>query len=135
MNRSPISDKKLTSVKKVRIASEINKCGRCKGTVYHAPLVAYQQIKTIGKLWHLHCFVCANEKCKIPLDSRTFEDVAEHEGEAYCKTCYANNQLNQNCLKCKLCGKRRDSSIMKTYETEVYCTACYNKYYSPLGKR
>ena len=221
MNRAYISDKKLNVMKEVKVASDTNKCGRCKGTVYHA-----EEIKGLGKVWHANCFVCANSTCKKRLDSM---NVAEHEGEAYCKTCYANafgpkgygfaggaagsmtltntsiaptgpstylvapgenrerrspsplpsgnirqgsrsplargatprggekdtcgrcqkkvyaaekvwgpskdQPWHQNCLNCKDCGKRLDSSTMKAYENEVYCTACYNKYYTPLAKR
>ena len=128
MNRAYISDKNLNAKKEVKIASEINKCGHCKGTVYHAPLVAYQQIKGLGKLWHANCFVCANATCKKSLDRI---NVAKHEGEAYCETCYANKAW----LRCKYCEKCLDPSTMEAYENETYCTFCYSKYDTPLAKR
>ena len=42
---------------------------------------------------------------------------------------------HQNCLTCKGCGKRLDSSTMKSHQNEIYCTACFNKHHTPLAKR
>ncbi|RWS14992.1 Cysteine and glycine-rich protein 2-like protein [Dinothrombium tinctorium] len=55
-------------------------CARCEKTVYFN-----EEKLAIGKLFHVKCFVCANESCKRRLDSN---NLTEHSGEIYCKSCY-----------------------------------------------
>ena len=56
-------------------------CTRCTKSVFHA-----EETKALGKLWHTNCFSCANASCKKRLNSI---NVTDHEGEAFCKSCYA----------------------------------------------
>ncbi|KAG0046024.1 hypothetical protein BGZ83_008787 [Gryganskiella cystojenkinii] len=55
------------------------KCPRCTKSVYSAE----QVIGPNGAAWHKACFTC--KECNRRLDSNT---LAEHEGEAFCKTCH-----------------------------------------------
>lgn len=55
------------------------KCPRCTKSVYSAE----QVIGPNGAAWHKSCFTC--RECNRRLDSNI---LAEHEGEAYCKTCH-----------------------------------------------
>ncbi|KAF9934985.1 hypothetical protein FBU30_009408 [Linnemannia zychae] len=55
------------------------KCPRCTKSVYSAE----QVIGPNGAAWHKACFTC--RECNRRLDSNI---LAEHEGEAYCKTCH-----------------------------------------------
>ncbi|KAF9432219.1 hypothetical protein BGZ76_011100 [Entomortierella beljakovae] len=57
------------------------KCPRCSKSVYSVS--AEQVIGPNGAAWHKSCFTC--RECNRRLDSNT---LAEHEGEAYCKTCH-----------------------------------------------
>ncbi|KAG9305865.1 hypothetical protein G9A89_016517 [Geosiphon pyriformis] len=54
------------------------KCPRCQNSVYMA-----EQVIGPNGPWHKSCLTCID--CKKRLDSFT---LAEHEGEAYCKTCH-----------------------------------------------
>jgi len=56
-------------------------CPRCQKAVY----MAEQAIGPTGP-WHRTCLTCID--CKKRLDSYT---LAEHDGEAYCKTCHGRN--------------------------------------------
>ncbi|KAF9540589.1 hypothetical protein EC957_003980 [Mortierella hygrophila] len=55
------------------------KCPRCTKSVYSAE----QIIGPNGAAWHKACFTC--RECNRRLDSNI---LAEHEGEAFCKTCH-----------------------------------------------
>ncbi|XP_036812375.1 c-reactive protein, pentraxin-related isoform X2 [Oncorhynchus mykiss] len=55
-----------------------NKCGACQGTVYHA-----EEVQCDGKSFHKCCFLCM--VCRKGLDSN---NVAIHDTEIYCKSCY-----------------------------------------------
>uniref|UniRef100_A0A8C9XWJ6 Cysteine and glycine-rich protein 2 n=1 Tax=Sander lucioperca TaxID=283035 RepID=A0A8C9XWJ6_SANLU len=55
-----------------------NKCGACRGTVYHA-----EEVQCDGKSFHKCCFLCM--VCRKGLDSTT---LAIHDQEIYCKSCY-----------------------------------------------
>ncbi|KAG0281801.1 hypothetical protein BGZ96_001013 [Linnemannia gamsii] len=55
------------------------KCPRCTKSVYSAE----QIIGPNGAAWHKACYTC--RECNRRLDSNI---LAEHEGEAYCKTCH-----------------------------------------------
>uniref|UniRef100_A0A9J8AU32 Cysteine and glycine-rich protein 2 n=1 Tax=Cyprinus carpio carpio TaxID=630221 RepID=A0A9J8AU32_CYPCA len=55
-----------------------NKCGACRGTVYHA-----EEVQCDGGSFHKCCFLCM--VCRKGLDSTT---LAIHEQEIYCKSCY-----------------------------------------------
>jgi len=57
------------------------KCPRCTKSVFHAELVV-----GAGKEWHKACFRCGS--CKKSLDST---NVAEKDGEIYCKSCYGRS--------------------------------------------
>eukprot|EP00002_Diphylleia_rotans_P040858 TRINITY_DN980_c0_g1_i1.p1 TRINITY_DN980_c0_g1~~TRINITY_DN980_c0_g1_i1.p1 ORF type:complete len:195 (-),score=22.05 TRINITY_DN980_c0_g1_i1:79-663(-) len=55
-------------------------CPRCAKPVYFA-----EKVKGVGgKDWHRMCMACRT--CGKLVDSTT---VAEHDGEAYCKTCHS----------------------------------------------
>merc|ERR1712010_167302 len=54
------------------------KCPRCGKSVYHA-----ERATGPGGDWHKDCLVCID--CRKRLDSTT---LAEHAGEAYCKSCH-----------------------------------------------
>ena len=225
MSRARIATKTINIKDEVKGKGQSNKCGRCTKAVYFA-----EETRAFGKLWHTNCFLCGNKTCNKRLDST---NATEHEGEIYCKVCYANafgpkgygfaggaagsmtltaptlpnikppktqqieasksgqarievspapmsigrykqgsrspasrgvtpipsgkdicgrcnkkvyaaekvwgpvkdQPWHQNCLTCKSCGKRLDSSTMKPFENEAYCVACYNKYHTPLAKR
>ncbi|KAJ8299432.1 hypothetical protein KUTeg_023492 [Tegillarca granosa] len=53
-------------------------CPRCGKQVYFA-----EKIRVFGTSWHKLCLKCAN--CNKLLDS---SNAQEHEGEAFCKSCY-----------------------------------------------
>jgi len=55
------------------------KCPKCKKSVYAA-----EEKIGAGQKWHKMCFKCG--MCNKLLDSN---NVAEHEGEVYCKVCHA----------------------------------------------
>ncbi|KAL0963132.1 hypothetical protein UPYG_G00350150 [Umbra pygmaea] len=55
-----------------------NRCGACHGTVYHA-----EEVQCDGKSFHKCCFLCM--VCRKGLDSN---NVAIHDTEIYCKSCY-----------------------------------------------
>ncbi|KAK3821980.1 MAG: hypothetical protein JOS17DRAFT_688121 [Linnemannia elongata] len=61
------------------VAPAAPKCPRCTKSVYSAE----QIIGPNGAAWHKACFTC--RECNRRLDSNI---LAEHEGEAYCKTCH-----------------------------------------------
>ncbi|CAI2169061.1 8868_t:CDS:2 [Funneliformis geosporum] len=56
-------------------------CPRCKKAVYMA-----EQVIGPNGPWHRGCLTCID--CKKRLDSYV---LAEHEGEAYCKTCHGRH--------------------------------------------
>ncbi len=76
---------------------QIVRCPKCNQPVYHA-----EEIPAAGKKWHKLCFKCGKISiefsfgnwyiffliglCKKMLESTT---VAEHEGNLFCKQCYA----------------------------------------------
>ncbi len=78
-------------------AIQIVRCPKCNQPVYHA-----EEVPAAGKKWHKTCFKCgmisvlfyllffrsfyAIGLCKKMLESTT---VAEHEGNLFCKQCYA----------------------------------------------
>lgn len=55
-------------------------CARCSTVVYFN-----EEKIALGKSWHKSCFNCANKQCNRRLDSN---NLTEHEGEIYCKSCY-----------------------------------------------
>ncbi|KAG0071998.1 hypothetical protein BGZ89_008613 [Linnemannia elongata] len=61
------------------VAPAAPKCPRCTKSVYSAE----QIIGPNGAAWHKACYTC--RECNRRLDSNI---LAEHEGEAYCKTCH-----------------------------------------------
>ncbi|CAF1087596.1 unnamed protein product [Adineta steineri] len=58
---------------------EINRCPRCNQAVFHA-----ESIPAAGKQWHKTCYRCG--LCKKALEAMT---MAEHDGNVFCKQCYA----------------------------------------------
>jgi cysteine/glycine-rich protein len=76
-------------------AIQIVRCPKCNQPVYHA-----EEVPAAGKKWHKTCFKCGKNidlilfdlfifavgLCKKMLESTT---VAEHEGNLFCKQCYA----------------------------------------------
>ena len=73
---------------------EIIRCPRCNQAVFHA-----ESIPAAGKQWHKTCYRCgmflyinyyvyclSTGLCKKMLEAMT---MAEHEGNVYCKQCYA----------------------------------------------
>ncbi|CAF3203197.1 unnamed protein product [Rotaria socialis] len=58
---------------------EVNRCPRCNQAVYHA-----EALPAAGKQWHKTCYRCG--LCKKMLEPMT---VTEHEGNLFCKQCYA----------------------------------------------
>ena len=61
--------------------SKTSKCPRCGKVVYFA-----ERAKGPGGDWHKTCLKCLD--CRKLLDSTT---LTEHEGEVYCKACYAKH--------------------------------------------
>ncbi|EDO37668.1 predicted protein, partial [Nematostella vectensis] len=57
------------------------KCPRCSKTVYKA-----EERLAIGKKWHKSCLTC--KCCNKSLDST---NLADKDGEIYCKGCYGKN--------------------------------------------
>ncbi|PIA13790.1 LIM-domain-containing protein, partial [Coemansia reversa NRRL 1564] len=53
-------------------------CPRCNKTIYHA-----EKVVGPGGPWHRQCFKC--KQCSTTLNSTK---LTEHEGEAFCQTCY-----------------------------------------------
>ncbi|KAJ2803512.1 hypothetical protein H4R20_002862 [Coemansia guatemalensis] len=53
-------------------------CPRCNKTIYHA-----EKVVGPGGPWHRQCFKC--KQCGTTLNSTK---LTEHEGEAFCQTCY-----------------------------------------------
>ena len=62
-------------------SSKTSKCPRCGKAVYFA-----ERAKGPGGDWHKTCLKCLD--CRKLLDSTT---LTEHEGEVYCKACYAKH--------------------------------------------
>lgn len=60
---------------------EAPKCPRCNKSVYAA-----EKITQLGRDWHKACLRCAG--CDTPLAPGNLQ---EHEGQPYCKNCYAAN--------------------------------------------
>ncbi|CAF2448927.1 unnamed protein product [Rotaria sp. Silwood2] len=58
---------------------EAVKCPKCNQNVYAA-----EEVPAAGKKYHKMCFKCG--LCKKMLESTT---LAEHEGNLFCKQCYA----------------------------------------------
>ncbi|CAF0851331.1 unnamed protein product [Rotaria sordida] len=58
---------------------EVVKCPKCNQNVYAA-----EEVPAAGKKFHKMCFKCG--LCKKMLESTT---LAEHEGNLFCKQCYA----------------------------------------------
>ena len=56
-------------------------CAVCTKTVY-----AMEKIDAFGKAWHRTCFKCAD--CGKVLEVAT---AADHDAQAYCKSCYGKN--------------------------------------------
>jgi len=61
--------------------SIVNKCPRCKKTVYAA-----EEAIGGGQHWHKMCFSCL--VCKKGLDSTT---LADKDGEIYCRSCHSKS--------------------------------------------
>jgi cysteine/glycine-rich protein len=40
---------------------------------------------------------------------------------------------HKNCLTCKQCNKRLDSTTLAEHDGEAYCKACYGKNFGPKG--
>ncbi|KAJ2852555.1 hypothetical protein IWW36_000184 [Coemansia brasiliensis] len=53
-------------------------CPRCSKPIYHA-----EKVVGPGGPWHRACFKC--KECNTTLDS---SKITEHNGDAYCRTCY-----------------------------------------------
>ncbi|CAF1525999.1 unnamed protein product [Rotaria sp. Silwood1] len=54
-------------------------CPRCSHAVFQA-----ESVSAAGKQWHKICLTC--DMCKKTLETTT---AAEHDGNVYCKQCYA----------------------------------------------
>ncbi|UJR14382.1 hypothetical protein I4U23_001378 [Adineta vaga] len=59
-------------------SAETPHCPRCGHAAFHA-----ESIPVAGKMWHKICFRCG--LCKKMLE---ISNVAEHDGDVYCKQCY-----------------------------------------------
>ncbi|CAF1107339.1 unnamed protein product [Didymodactylos carnosus] len=66
---------------------EVVKCPRCNQNVYAA-----EEVPAAGKKFHKMCFKCG--LCKKMLESTT---VAEHDGNLFCKQCYARKYGPKGC--------------------------------------
>ncbi|KAJ1860719.1 hypothetical protein LPJ73_001263 [Coemansia sp. RSA 2703] len=64
--------------RRVSIQPTRDMCPRCSKPIYHA-----EKVVGPGGPWHQGCFKCRNCNCAL---SSTI--LTEHDGEAYCRTCY-----------------------------------------------
>ncbi|KAJ2781780.1 hypothetical protein GGI15_003126 [Coemansia interrupta] len=64
--------------RRVSIQPTRDMCPRCSKPIYHA-----EKVVGPGGPWHKGCFKCRNCNCAL---SSTI--LTEHDGEAYCRTCY-----------------------------------------------
>lgn len=106
---------------------QIVRCPKCNQPVYHA-----EEVPAAGKKWHKTCFKCGKVPiwckpflhlpifdehlweqlistfvfstiglCKKMLESTT---LAEHEGNLFCKQCYARKFVSDCAGKCDCCN-------------------------------
>lgn len=86
VNKSPVFDRdpelnELLTRKAPRFAPQAPKCAKCQKSVYAA-----EELRAANKVFHKLCFKCT--ACNKLLETNI---LTEHQGDLYCRSCYAKN--------------------------------------------
>ena len=95
------------------------KCPACSKSVYAA-----EQIKGLGKTWHILCFQSFWEIFVVLVDPKKLRST-------YTSCSRVSRSSSGFC--CKACGKSLRGGQYKDHDGQPYCEADYNKLYGPKG--